>query len=364
MNYRLGSRKTTEFLLLTKCCRWNFAGGHGEEIQELAGEADWTRFLALARRHRVQGLAQRCLRELPVALPMDVTASLAEDSAAIAEHNLRAARQSALLFEAFTAGAIPLIFIKGLTLSKLVYGDPFVKMSHDIDVLVPSDAIADSAAALNKLGYRRTVPPAAPQSGDLQRWHERRKESVWRSPDGLHLELHSRLADSPRLIPAIGIGSPRQEVEIASGILLPTLAADDLFAYLCVHGASSAWFRLKWITDLAALLEGSSEAQISRLFRRSQELGAGRSCAQALLLASRIYGTSIDRSLAARLAASPVNRWLGSAAAAALAREREPTETRLGTMMIHLTQFFLRPGLRFKIEELGRQIADAVRNHL
>jgi hypothetical protein len=57
--------------------------------------------------------------------------------------------------------------------------------------------------------------------------------------------LHSRLADSPELIPAIGAGSPHQKVEVVPGIVLPTLAADELFPYLCVHGALSAWFGVK-----------------------------------------------------------------------------------------------------------------------
>lgn len=356
MNYRLGSRKTTEFRLLAECCHWNFAPANGGAIRELAAIADWPRFLALARRHRVQGLAQRCLREVPVELPKGIAGSLGEDSAAIAEHNLRAARLSGLLLEEFSAAGIPLIFIKGLTLGKLAYGDPFVKSSRDIDVLVPGHAIADSAAALGRLGYRLTLPAAA-QSDQLQRWHRRRKESVWRSPDGLHLELHSRLADSPELIPAIGVGSPLQQVELAPEIALPTLAGDELFAYLCVHGASSAWFRLKWITDLAALVRACGVGEIERLHERSQQLGAGRAAAQALLLAARVYQTAAGSELERRLAGSLVNRQLADAAWNQMLRDKEPTHSRLGTAMIHITQLFLLPAPGFKLRELSRQVS-------
>lgn len=55
--------------------------------------------------------------------------------------------------------------------------------------------------------------------------------------------------------------SARQLVEVACGIELPTLARDEPSAHLCVHGASSAWFRLKWITDLAALIDGRPPAK-------------------------------------------------------------------------------------------------------
>lgn len=358
MNYRLGSHMTTEFRLLAECCRWSFAGATGSEIRELAGKVDWRRFAALAGRHRVQGLAQRCLRELQVALPTDVAGSLTKSAAAVAEHNLRAARQSALLHEAFDRAGLPLIFVKGLTLGKLAYGDAFVKMSHDIDVLVPGDAIADSAAALDRLGYRLTVPAVPPQSVAFRRWHRKRKESVWRSPDGLNLELHTRLADSPDLIPSIGVGSPLQQVNVTSGIVLPTLARDELFAYLCVHGASSAWFRLKWIADLAALVHGCTVVEIERLYERSQQLGAGRAAAQALILAARTFQTAAGSELERKLHGALANRQLANAAWKQMVREEEPTETRLGTARIHITQLFLLPGPGFKLREISRQVSD------
>ncbi|MBA3512358.1 nucleotidyltransferase family protein [Sphingomonas sp.] len=357
MNYRLGSRKTIEFLLLIECCRWSFTRANGEEIRALARRADWRRFLDLCSRHRVEGLVQRCLRALPLALPSEIARSLSKDAAAIAEHNLRAARESSRLLDAFTAADIPLLFVKGLTLSKLAYGDPFVKMSHDVDVLVPGDSIARAAALLDQLGYRLTLP-AATDSAPLERWHRQRKESVWRSPDGLTLELHSRLADSPQLIPGIGVHSPRREIEVSPGIELPTLAADELFAYLCVHGASSAWFRLKWIADLAGLLNDCSAQEIGRLFERSQQLGAGRAAAQALLLAAATFGTAAGSDLQRRLGRRRADRWLARAAWAQMTRVAEPTRVRLGTATIHLTQLLLLPGLGFKLRELSRQLSD------
>ena len=358
MNYRLRSRKTTEFQLLVECCRWCMTGGNGGEIRELAAQADWRRFLHLSRRHRVQGLAQRCIRELGLALPADIAASLSEDAAAIAERNLRAARHSALLLKAFAAAQIPLLFVKGLALSKLAYVDPFLKMSQDIDVLVPEDSVVAAAAALESLGYRLQYPTISPQSAGFRSWHRQRKESVWQPVDGLGLDLHSRLADSRQLIPAIGIDSPRQQVEIAPGVVLPTLARDELFAYLCVHGASSAWFRLKWIADIAALLSNCDVEEIERLYQRSQQLGAGRAPAQALLLAAMIFGTAAGTDLERKLQRDRANRWLADAAWRQLARDEEPTAVRFGTATIHLTQLFLHPGLVFRLREVARQLAD------
>ncbi|MEO8548088.1 MAG: nucleotidyltransferase family protein [Sphingomicrobium sp.] len=319
----------------------------------------WDDLLQLSRRHRVQGLVWHALHGLAIAMPEATERALADDAAAVAEHNLRAAHQSALLLGAFTVAGIPVLFIKGLTLSKLAYGDPFLKMSRDVDVLVPGEAIPAAAAQLQGLGYRLVTPAVKSDSARFRRWHGKRKESVWRSPDGLHLELHSRLADSAELIGGIGVGSPRREVEVAPGIVLPTLAPDELFAYLCVHGASSAWFRLKWITDLAALLHGCPPKEIERLYERSRQLGAGRAAAQALLLAAWVYGTAASSELKRKIGRTRAHRWLADAAWRQMVRRDEPTHSRFGTAMIHLTQLPLLPGVRFPLRELVRQIAAA-----
>ncbi len=348
-----------EFALAVECCRWAFAGGDPLPVEQLTRLVDWDRFVRVSRRHRVEGLVWHCLSRLAVPLPAQSEHALAADAAAVAQHNLRAARQSALLLEGFTNAGIPLLFVKGLSLGKLAYGDPFLKMSRDIDVLVPGDAISAAAAELERLDHQLITPAVPPQARQLARWHRKRKESVWCSPDGVHIELHSRLADSPDLIPGIGVNSPSQEVQLAPGIALPTLALDELFAYLCVHGASSAWFRLKWITDLAALLHDCTADEVERLYDCSQRLGAGRAPAQALLLAARTYGTGLGDELEQQLRRKPADRWLAGAAWNQMMRTAEPTSSRFGTTAIHMTQLLLLPGAGFKLRELWRQIRDS-----
>jgi hypothetical protein len=288
-------------------------------------------------------------------MPGPVAEALAADSVSIGIANLRAALESKDLLARFERAAIPLIFLKGLTVGALAYSNPMLKMGWDIDILVNDKDVVRAADLLRERGYERVIPAR----GDLRSWHNRRKESVWtRASHDLHIELHTRLNDNPDLLPGIGPDSPRQVVEVAPGILLPTLAKDELFAYLTVHGASSAWFRLKWITDLAALLHGESADEIERLYDGSQQFGAGRAAAQALLLAERIYAIGVGAGLRDRLRAEPVNRWLVSVAEEQLKTLREPTERFLGTASIHLSQLFLLPGWRFKASEAARQLKD------
>lgn len=340
-----------EFNLLVACCRSAFT----EAVQPGVSEGiDWSRFLRLAERHRVEGFAWEALRERGLA-PISVARALEEDSTRTVKANLDAAAECRRLHQIFQGKGVPLLFVKGLTLGTLAYRDPLLKKGCDIDLLVPAGRIDEAGALLRQAGYRQVIPASA----SLRRWHGRRKESVWRhEASHQQLDLHTRLADNSRLVPGIGMDSPRQVVEVAQNIELPTLARDELFAYLCVHGASSAWFRLKWITDLAALLYSENVDEIERLYRRSQQLGAGRAAGQALLLAHRLHATPIGGRLLKELESDAATGWLAGLACRALADPREPTEHFLGTAGIRLSQLPLLSGLRFPASEAIRQASE------
>ena len=244
----------------------------------------------------------------------------------------------------------------------LAYGSIGPKMGWDIDLLVPLESIEPAAALLESAGYRLSLPTGRKARQRLGLWHRHWKESVWTGPDGrLTVELHTRLNDNPMLLPDVGSNSPRRQVEVSKGKFLETLRTDELFAYLCVHGASSAWFRLKWIADVGALLGACPPREIERLYRRSQALGAGRAPAQALLLCERLFATPLPPALIAELRSDRINRWLlaiGLRKLAGRTLTAELGDRLLGTGTVHLMQFALLPGLRFKYAELGRQLVN------
>lgn len=317
---------------------------------------DWSLFVRLVRFHRVQGLVWNSLASV-VDIPRPAQA-LATDATAIAASNLHAALECGRLADTFGGAGIDLLFIKGLTLGALAYRNGMAKTGIDIDIVIAADQLNAAICELTRVGYELIVP-----SGPLERlskWHRRRKESLWRhQTNGLQLDVHTRLADHPRLIATVGASSARQRVKVAKGVELETLAADELFAYLAVHGASSAWFRLKWISDFAALLAQYESADVIRLYRRSQELGAGRAAGQALLLADRLFGTLQPLApLRGELRGDRATRYLYRATLRQLAGSAEPLEPTLaplGTFAIHWTQFLLLPGAGFKWSEFVRQ---------
>ena len=349
---------TPEFELLVEACRSAFSGEH-HPCRASAEHLDSRRFVRLARFHRVQGLVLKGIAQHGTEIAPAVRRALVEDASEIAASNLRAASVCRELQEAFQSAALPLLFIKGLTLGALAYVNPSIKSSVDIDVLIDPETLSEAASLLEKRSYRLLTPERG--RNRLAQWHNVHKESVWLNDlVGVRVDLHTRLADNPLLIPQIDLSSPRQTVDIGNGIHLPTLAGDELFAYLAVHGASSAWFRLKWIADFAALLGGRSAAEVARQWQRSQELGAGRAAGQALLLADELFGSLKELGeLKQLLLKDRATRRLYRAALSQLAGRGEPVEPtsrRLGTAAIHWTQLLLLPGIPFKTYEFARQI--------
>ena len=346
-----------EFRLALACCR---AAATGKALTPPSCAIDWARFLLTVERHRIAGLAWRALAPTDI-MPAEPRERLSASARQVAATSLRAARDSARLDEAFAAAAIDRLFLKGASLGALVYADPTIKAAWDIDLLVAPQSVEAAAAILDRLGYRLVLPRDGQR---LVAWHRRRRESVWAAPDGgPHVELHTGLADNPLLVPSLGLTSSRQRVAVMGGPALETFATAELFAYLCVHGGASSWFRLKWLADLVALLAKSGIAESAGLYERSQALGAHRCAGQALLLANRLFGTAIEPSLLTKLQSSRAHRHLARLATRALLAP-EPTSRRLGTLPLHVSQFALSPLLRFKARELRTQIAVAIANRL
>lgn len=357
-------RLPREFQLVAACCRWPPSPARDGAVLAAAAGVDWSLVARIAERHRVEGLVWNALGRAGAAVPGDVAERLRSAANQIAHQNLVLTAESLRLDALFAESGIPRLFVKGISLSALVYGSIGPKMGWDIDLLVPHESVDAAAAVLAGAGYRLALPTGAGARKRLGQWHDRWKESVWVGPDGtLTVELHTRLADNVLVLPHVGPDSPAQQVEVTKGRSLPTLQTDELFAYLCVHGASSAWFRLKWIADVGALLAACPPERIEPLYRRALALGAGRAPAHALLLCEKLFATPLPPALAAELRSDRMNRWLLAIALRKLAGRTMTAELhqrRLGTATIHLVQLALLPGMRFKYAELRRQLATPV----
>ncbi|HVM99012.1 MAG TPA: nucleotidyltransferase family protein [Caulobacteraceae bacterium] len=341
--------------LACACCMWPPSARRDERVRAAAAHVDWERFLRVAARQRVQGLAQAALSAAGVRPPNDAGAALKDAARAISVRGLMVAAESVRLQGRFEAVGVAPVFVKGAALAELAYGSLSLKHSRDIDVLVaPADA-ERALALLEAEGYALVAPrgPLTPaqrrivlrQHKDIELWSPERRQSV---------ELHWRLVDNPALLAGVGVGSPKQAVAVLKG-RLTTLADAELFAYLCVHGATHAWFRLKWLADLGAWLAGKTPGEILALHAAAERLGVGDCAGQALRLCRDLLGLALPPDLGPALDAPRVRR-LAAGALDAMAGgegELELEQRRFGPFRLLPMQFARGRGARFVAAQIG-----------
>lgn len=341
-----------EFLLVAACCRWPPSDRRDAAVREAArAVVDWRRFVRVVNRQRVAGLVQPALKAATIALPPDVAAELAQSAQQIAVQNVQSAGESARLQTIFDEAHIPIVFFKGVSLAQLAYGSLSLKHSKDIDFLVLPEHAESALRILEQNGYALVKP--AEHLSRMQRLaymrHAKEFELLNRTPN-IRVELHWHLTDNPLLLKGVDARSPARNVVTSGGLPLRTLCEEELFAYLCAHGAVHSWARLKWLADVNALIANRDDTEIERLFHAAEARGAGLCAGQALLLCDRFWGLKLPPKVEAALKKNRRLERLVSTALIAMIgtdAETEILDDRRMQRRIYLTQYLLGRGLSY-----------------
>jgi hypothetical protein len=298
----LAKTLSREFRLVAACCAWPPSPWRDGAIHEAAARSiDWPLLGRIAGRQRVQGLVHAALVRSGVAAPSAVAESMAAKAREIAAASLAQAAESVRLQTALDRAGIANLVLKGAAVEMLAYGELGKKAAWDIDLLVAPGEVMAALRILAEAGYDLAYPRGL-TSAEFAIFVSLTHECELRHAKlGLNVELHWGLADHPALLRGMSVASPTQWVTLSGGLRLRTFAADELFAYLCVHGAMHGWSRLKWLADLSAMLASESPPAVEALYRRAVALGGGLCPAQALLLGVRLLGATIGPTLEAEL---------------------------------------------------------------
>jgi hypothetical protein len=244
----------------------------------------------------------------------------------------------------------------------LAFGNLGLRGSQDIDVLVPYETLPAATALIARAGYRRYDPPPGVSDAQLRLLLPLRKDLGFvHEETGRRIELHWRLFLNPHAVTEASVMAAPRVVPLTGAAGLRTLSDDDLFAYLCMHGALHWWNRLKWLADVNALMAAAPEGGVERLVRAAEARGAGRAAAQALLLSRRLLGTPLPAPLMAALDKIATVRWLEATALRAMTAgggERDPHDARFGTTRGSLSTFLLSPSWRYRLAELNLHLTN------
>ncbi len=358
-----------EFLLVAACCRWPLDAQAKAAIGAAAVPAlDWPYVLRIVKRQRVAGLVHHALEMAGIDVPAAEAGALAAEAERIVRQNLLLAFESARLQRGFDTAGIAVLMLKGTVLAQLAYGSQAFKHSRDIDLLVPAARAEDALRFLASEGYALSAPADALSKAQrrtvIQYGNELALRRHGREP---LVELRWRLTDNMRLLAGIDAFAQPQTVALSGGASLRTLSDENLFAYLCVHAASHAWSRLKWLADLNALLANKGEADLERLYRYAQAVGSGLCAGQALLLCHRLLGLKLPAGLGDEIQADKRLRLLVAFALDAMVGPDAETEIEnrpFGSTRVALMQFLLGRGTGYFLAQcrvLSVRVSDVVR---
>lgn len=320
----------------------------------------WDAVLNGARRHAVAPLLLAGLQGSGAAVPEAVIDELRREAHAAACLSLTQAAALTRLCRRFSELGLRVLVLKGIPLAQRLYSDLGLRSAKDIDLLVDPDDADAAAAMLIETGHRpiETFPG---QSRTFHRlWF---KETIYNHPDHGEIELHHRMTDLPELLPwdFATLWRTRDEVPLGD-IAVPVLGRRHLACYLCAHAAEHAWMRLRWLTDLAALLREPGELEIA--LATAEDSGLDAPMLHAVTLAHDWLGLPVNEDILARAGADRRVRRLDRILAHSYAGEAWRLTPRRGSLAAllrnslwqRLYRLSIKPVWRYRLRLLRREL--------
>lgn len=221
---------------------------NGKKGHSFPGHLNWNSFLKTAAHHRLLPVIHQTLlhwESSPVPAPIQ-----AEIQRLTQQSMLRMLLLSGEICRITTACKqieLPFLFLKGPVLAQKLYGDLSLRISSDIDLLVPLEKLGQAELVLKEMGYEKTEY----FSTLLNDWKWRHHHLTFYHPQSkVKVELHWRMHPGPGKEAAFeNLWKRRGEITMGK-VNVPMLGNEDLFVFLTLHGARHGWSRLRWLHDI------------------------------------------------------------------------------------------------------------------
>ncbi len=189
---------------------------------------------------------------------------------------------------------IPSLPFKGPTLAMRLYKNIALRQFVDLDLLVQPKDFDRAIKLFLDAGFQTygTVEPKKQNSLFINR----KKDIGLISADGeVRVELHWKLSGSFFALP-IELKELWNRLEKAElgGYEINTLPFNDLFVYLCMHGARHGFERLNWVCDLYELIANEAAIDWKAVSLHAKNYGCGKTVELGLLLVQDFFGVKTD----------------------------------------------------------------------
>lgn len=248
---------------------------------------DWTYFDALVAQHKIQPLLIRGIRKLgPDAQEYPGLMELLRSQNRFAAGSMRRLQALAEVNAAFARAGIRMITMKGPLLSMELYGDPGMRTSKDLDLMVSPEDLGRAGEILKELGYELAQNPYAttPLRHKYYGLIEHEKHEVYHRSE-ICMELHWQ-HDYQRSQSFDELWQRREELPFMGGSIA-VMGRDDRYPALIIHAAEHGFLRLRWLLDLYELQKKPGFSW-ERVFGLMEQQGVGEVLLETMLVMYRL----------------------------------------------------------------------------
>lgn len=253
---------------------------------------DWQYIIAVAHRNGVLPLLCKHLTEhFPHALDGETKRQIADFFREHAQQNIYITGKLVEAIKMLDRAGIPSLAFKGPTLAMKAYRNIALRQFVDLDLLVQPKDFEAAVELFVQNGFR--VYSNAKVNLLLI---NRKKDIGLIGPDGIvRIELHWKLSGSFFAMPfELRRLWNRLEKTTLGGIEINAMPFNDLFVYLCLHGARHGFERLAWICDLCELIRSEENIDWQAVSRHARAYGCGKVVELGLLLAHEFFAVTTD----------------------------------------------------------------------
>lgn len=249
---------------------------------------DWEAFEAALRQHRVQPLLIRGLRgmDADTVAQFPVLKKYRSRQNQYTMESFQRLQALAQACAALAAEGIRVISMKGPILSMELYGDPSLRTSRDLDVMVCEDDMHRAGEILIGLGYEQeqSLFHKTPLRRKYYSLIELEKHTVYTRGD-ICIELHWKSNfQSETTFDELWAG---REERMILGKPIAILGADDRHPALVIHAAEHGFHRLRWLLDLYEL-QRKPGFSWEKLHRQMRAQGVGELLLETILVMYRL----------------------------------------------------------------------------
>jgi hypothetical protein len=253
---------------------------------------DESELLKICRDHGILLIVNDSLKEVAQQVfPAEGLEAWRSAVAASTMHSLEMHRELEHLTALFNEAGLPFVPFKGPMLSESLYGDPLLRMSADLDLLVPRDHVTGAVDLMIAHGYQLTS-----DRSDLARWLEPNSRyfhcGLLNPTRKWLVELHWLLFAGWR---------KTHFPQSTEADCFPGGVGDvmETLLYLCSHGAHHWWIELKWVVDVDRCVRSAHDLDWQELLARAGDRGCLRVLLLSLMLAQKVCGLEIPEVVSA-----------------------------------------------------------------